>query len=115
MSRPVVPAAILMSVSSRKSAIAVERHVVAAALHRVDLVLDQAEAGRAVGEGRAEDRHVMLIGELDQAVVLLAVAFASHLPISRMKSRDWNRGAAPGCRRSRRSCGRSPGAASSSM
>src|SRR3712207_8575304 len=26
------------------------------------------------GEGGAEDRHVMLVGELDQAVVLLAIA-----------------------------------------
>src|SRR3546814_15099338 len=31
------------------------------------------EARRRVDEGRAEDRHVMLIGELDEAVVLLAV------------------------------------------
>ena len=51
----------------------VEDHVGPPRLHRVDLVLDQAEAGRAVDEGRAEDRHVMLVGELDQAVVLLAV------------------------------------------
>src|SRR6185437_16580375 len=41
---------------------AVDGHVMAATLHRVYLVLDQAEAGRAVGKGRAEDRHVMLVG-----------------------------------------------------
>src|SRR3546814_14836804 len=45
----------------------------AAALHRIDLMLDEAEARRAVGEGGAEDRHVMLIGELHEAVFLLAV------------------------------------------
>src|SRR3546814_6667298 len=49
------------------------RHVMAAALHRIDLMLDEAEARRAVGEGGAEDRHVMLIGELHEAVFLLAV------------------------------------------
>ena len=57
----------------------VEHHVVAAALHRVDLVLDEAEARRAVDEGRAEDRHVMLVGELDEAALLLGVALAQPL------------------------------------
>ena len=42
-------------------------------------MLDQAEAGRAVDEGRAEDRHVMLVGELDEAVLLLGVALAQPL------------------------------------
>src|SRR3546814_9833563 len=51
----------------------IERHVVTAALHRIDLMLHQPETGRAVGERGAEDRHVMLIGELDEAVFLLAV------------------------------------------
>src|SRR3546814_13374786 len=42
-------------------------------LHPLDLMFDEPEARRRVDEGRAEDRHVMLIGELDEAVVLLAV------------------------------------------
>src|SRR3546814_4086644 len=41
--------------------------------HPLDLMFDEPEARRRVDEGRAEDRHVMLIGELDEAVVLLAV------------------------------------------
>ena len=36
-------------------------------------VVKRSEAGRAVDEGRAENRHVMIIGELDEAVVLLAM------------------------------------------
>src|SRR3546814_16763513 len=36
-------------------------------------MFDEPEARRRVDEGRAEDRHVMLIGELDEAVVILAV------------------------------------------
>ena len=55
---------------------AVERHIMAAAFHRVDLVLDQAEARRAVGKGGAEDRHVVLVGELDEASGLLRIALA---------------------------------------
>ena len=57
----------------------VEHHVVAAALHRVDLMLDQPEAGRAVDERRAENRHVMLVGGLDQAVGLLGIAVGEPL------------------------------------
>ena len=73
ISRPVVPALILISVSSRKSAIASSTMYGLPAFSAIDLVLDQAEARRAVDERRAEDRHVMLVGELDEAVVLLAV------------------------------------------
>ncbi len=51
----------------------VEHHVRLPRLGALDLMLDQPEAGRAVDERRAEDRHVMLVGELDEAVVLLAV------------------------------------------
>src|SRR3546814_8886610 len=72
INRPVTPALILMSVSSEVRD-GIECHVMAAALHRIDLMLDEAEARRAVGEGGAEDRHVMLIGELHEAVFLLAV------------------------------------------
>src|SRR3546814_8053893 len=39
----------------------IERYVVTAALHRIDLMLHQPETGRAVGERGAEDRHVMHI------------------------------------------------------
>ena len=52
----------------------IEDHIVATALHRIDLVLDQPKAGRTVDECRAEDRHVMFIRGLDQAVGFLGIA-----------------------------------------
>ena len=54
----------------------VERHIVAAALHSVDLMLDETEARRTIGEGRAEDRDVMLEGKLDETAFLFGVALA---------------------------------------
>ena len=52
---------------------AVEREVGLARLGAIDLVLDEAEPGTGVGEGGAENGHVMLVGELDEAVGFLAV------------------------------------------
>src|SRR3546814_3353238 len=49
----------------------VDRQIRLVFLHPLDLMFDEPEARRRVDEGRAEDRHVMLIGELDEAVVLL--------------------------------------------
>ncbi len=51
----------------------IEHHVGLAGLGTVNLMLDQAETGAAVHEGRAEDRHIMFISQLDQAVILLAM------------------------------------------
>ena len=60
----------------------IQHHIGLAGLGAINLVLHQAETGAAVDEGRAEDRHVMLIGELDEAVLLLAMLgqILAHLP-----------------------------------
>ena len=53
------------------------------------LVRDQAEAGRAVAERRAEDRHVVLVRLVDDAVgVLQPSLLRGSAPIARMNSRD---------------------------
>ena len=44
----------------------VDHHVGLAFLEALDLVLDQPKARRAVDEGRAEDRHALLVGRLHQ-------------------------------------------------
>ena len=53
----------------------VDHHIGAARLGPFLLVLDQAEPGRGVDEGGAEDRHAFFIGGLDQATGLLGVPF----------------------------------------
>ena len=70
----VTPAAILMSVSSRKSAGGVDGHVGLPGRDPLLLVLHQPKAGRAIDEGGAEDRAAFLVGGLDQAAGLFRVA-----------------------------------------
>jgi hypothetical protein len=57
----------------------VQHHVGLALGHALLLVLDQAETGRGVDEGRAEDRRAFFIGGLDQRAGLLGVAFRQPL------------------------------------
>src|SRR3546814_19271488 len=45
----------------------VDRQIRLVFLHPLDLMFDEPEARRRVDEGRAEDRHVMLIGDLAEA------------------------------------------------
>ena len=57
---------------------------------------DQAEAGRAIGERGAEDRHLFSIGLQHDAGAGLGAGFRQVLPISRMNSRDeYGRGSSP--------------------
>ncbi len=51
----------------------IQDHIGLALLHPVNLMLHQTEPGAAVHKSRAEDRHVMLVRQLDEAVVLLAM------------------------------------------
>src|SRR6185503_5704606 len=76
MKRAVVPTASLISVSSRKSPVAsaVDGDVRFLRLAALDLVLDDAEAGRAIRERRHEDRHAFFVGALDERVFLLGGA-----------------------------------------
>ncbi len=74
-----MPAFSLMSVSSRKSRM---ESMVRWLVRIVHLMLHQPEARGRIRKGRAEDRHILLVGDLDERIRLLGVAFgepAAHL------------------------------------
>ena len=88
MNRPVVPGRELDVGQFAEVGHRVDGQVGLARLHPLHLVLHQAEAGRAVDEGRAEDRHAFFDRRSGSALSgFLALPAASHLPISWMNSR----------------------------